>query len=156
MMEAVEAVMRETVETEDLKHFEQIFETQLRRGGIPSDKAQFDYSWCLIRSRYSNDLRRGISLLEELFHRTQDETAKRDYLYYLTIGNAKLKEYQKAKKYVDAILLVEPNNHQASCLKRYIEKKMRNEGLLGIALVGGAAAAAIGGLVGIGLAISKK
>ena len=43
----------------------------------------------------------------------RDESNKRDYLYYLAIGNTKLKEYSTALKYVRALLQVEPGNRQA-------------------------------------------
>ena len=54
-----------------------------------------------------------------LFMRTQnrDETNKRDYLYYLAIGNTKLKEYATALKYIRALLQVEPGNRQAQVTK---------------------------------------
>ena len=43
----------------------------------------------------------------------RDETNKRDYLYYLAVGNTKLKEYATALKYMRALLQVEPGNRQA-------------------------------------------
>jgi fission 1 protein len=61
----------------------------------------------------------------ELFHKTQDDSARRDYLFYLAVGNTRLKEYTKALKYAEAILKVEPGNHQAHELKTYIDKKMK-------------------------------
>ena len=36
----------------------------------------------------------------------RDESGKRDYLYYLAIGNARIKEYQTALKYVRGLLQV--------------------------------------------------
>ena len=59
--------------------------------GPVSDKAQFEYAWCLVRSKRTGDIRRGNVLLEELFKRSQDETAKRDYLFYLAVGHTRLK-----------------------------------------------------------------
>ena len=47
----------------------------------------------------------------------RDETNKRDYLYYLAIGNTKLKEYATALKYIRALLQVEPGNRQAQVTK---------------------------------------
>lgn len=41
-------------------------------------------------ARYPADIERGIMLLEELY-KNPDETGKRDYIYYLAIGNARLK-----------------------------------------------------------------
>ena len=47
------------------------------------------------------------------FWQNRDETNKRDYLYYLAVGNTKLKEYATALKYIRALLQVEPGNRQA-------------------------------------------
>ena len=40
--------------------------------------------------RYPADIQRGIILLEELYKRP-DEGGNRDFIYYLAIGNARLK-----------------------------------------------------------------
>ena len=32
-----------------------------------SATSQFEYAWCLVRSRYPADIRKGIILLEDLF-----------------------------------------------------------------------------------------
>lgn len=61
--------------------------------GRVTRETQFNYAWCLVRSRYSADIRKGIILLEELFKTedSSDDNAKRDYLYYLAMGNARIK-----------------------------------------------------------------
>ena len=41
-------------------------------------------------NRYPADIQRGVVLLEELYKKP-DETGKRDYIFYLAIGNARLK-----------------------------------------------------------------
>ena len=85
----------------------------------------------------------------------KDETGKRDYLYYLAIGNARIKEYQIALKFVRGLLQVEPGNRQAQDLENIIKTKMEKEGLIGMAVVGGATLA-LGGLVGLGIALAKS
>ena len=50
-----------------------------------------------------------------------------------------MKDYQKAKKFIDAILYKEPNNGQALELKALVDNKLKKDGLLGLALVGGGA-----------------
>lgn len=40
-----------------------MYKEQEKRGSV-SEKAQFEYAWCLVRSRYQNDMKRGIALLE--------------------------------------------------------------------------------------------
>merc|ERR1712032_534157 len=98
----METILEETVATEDLKKFEQKYHVELNNGKVSSE-SQFEYAWCLVRSRYPADIRKGIILLEDLFQ-NRDNTNKRDYLYYLAIGNTKLKEYATALKYVRALL----------------------------------------------------
>ncbi|XP_050307022.1 mitochondrial fission 1 protein [Anthonomus grandis grandis] len=145
-------ILAETVLPEDLKKFEKIYHEQLCKSDV-SPKAQFEYAWCLVRSKYPADIQKGIVLLEELY-KTHEE-GQRDYLYYLAIGNARLKEYTKALEYVRSFLSIEPGNQQVVSLEQNIKKKMEKEGLLGMALAGGAVLA-VGAMVGIGLAIRKK
>jgi len=85
----METILEETVATEDLKKFEQKYHVELNNGKVSSE-SQFEYAWCLVRSRYPADIRKGIILLEDLFQ-NRDNSNKRDYLYYLAIGNTKLK-----------------------------------------------------------------
>ena len=66
-------------------------------------QVQFEYSWCLVRSGESADVRKGVNLLQEIYDKGSEEE-KRDYIYYLALGYTKLKEYLKAKKFIDAIL----------------------------------------------------
>lgn len=41
----------------------------------------------------------------------------RDYIYYLAVGNARIKEYAVALKFCKAFLQIEPNNSQAITLE---------------------------------------
>jgi len=149
----MEHILDETVPSEDLKRFEQKYHEELNVGQV-SSTTQFEYAWCLVRSKYSADIRKGIMLLEELFN-NRDEENKRDYLYYLAIGNTKLKEYTTARKYVRALLQVEPGNRQAQELESIVTKRLEHDGMVGMAVAGGAALA-FGGLVGLGIALAGK
>ena len=77
------------------------------------------------------------------------------------MGHTKLKDYQKAKKFIDAILYKEPNNGQALELKALVDDRLRKDGLLGMALVGGGAVMLggagllIGGITALVLAKKK-
>ena len=72
-----------------------------------------------------------------------------------------MKDYQKAKKFIDAILYKEPNNGQALELKALVDDRLRKDGLLGMALVGGGAVMLggagllIGGITALVLAKKK-
>jgi len=141
-------ILDETVPAEDLRKFEQKYHEELQHGNV-SNTSKFEYSWCLVRSRYPADIRKGVSLLEDLFQ-NREETNKRDHLYYLAVGNTKLKEYSTALKYIRALLQVEPGNRQAQELEVIASKRLEKDGMVGMAVAGGAAVA-FGGLVGLGM-----
>jgi len=69
--------------------FEEEYHRQLDRSSV-TPQAQFEYAWCLVRSSYNGDIRKGIMLLEDLFKNPQ-ALDKRDYLYYLATGYARIK-----------------------------------------------------------------
>ncbi|KAG5885537.1 hypothetical protein JTB14_027392 [Gonioctena quinquepunctata] len=145
-------ILSEIVDPEDLKKFEKIYHEQLYKNDV-TPKAQFDYAWCLVRSKYPTDIQKGIVLFEELY-RTNEE-GQRDYLYYLAIGSARLKEYSKAMNYVRSFLSIEPGNQQVLSLQETIKKKMEKEGLVGMAVAGGVVLA-VGAILGVGMAIASK
>ncbi|XP_071491167.1 mitochondrial fission 1 protein-like [Diadema setosum] len=149
----METIVEETVSVEDLKKHELLYNGELARGKV-TVRTQFQYAWCLVRSRYTQDMRKGTVLLEELLHGGSPQV-QRDCLFYLAIGHYRLKDYTKALKFVRGLLQIEPNNRQAAELEKLIKKKMNQDGLVGMAIVGGAAMA-IAGLVGAGIALSKK
>lgn len=149
----MEALLDETAPAEELKKFEKAYYEEMNRGGA-SNQTRFNYAWCLIRSKYRADIHRGIMLLEDLCS-TGDSEARRDYLFYLSIANTKIHEYQRAHDCIKRFLSVEPNNRQAQDLEKLIKDRLTKEGLKGLAIAGGAAIA-LGGLVGLGMALAKK
>ncbi|KAG8190685.1 hypothetical protein JTE90_001293 [Oedothorax gibbosus] len=150
----MEAILEDYISSDDLKRIEAVYQSHLTNGTV-TPMEQFDYAWCLIRSKYPTDIRRGVVLLEDLFQHSSNATVKRDYMYYLAIGHTKLKDYNRALDLLSRFLDVESANPQALKLQKYIKDKMYEEGLLGMAIVGGAALA-IGSLVGIGIALSRS
>lgn len=86
-----------------------MYHEQLHSSHDVTQKAQFEYAWCLVRSKYSADIRKGILLLEDLY--SNHDTEKRDCLYYLAIGNARIKvKYtrdtnKRARLYYKALIL---------------------------------------------------
>ena len=149
----MEALLDETAPAEELKKFEKAYYEEMNRGGA-SNQTRFNYAWCLIRSKYRADIHRGIMLLEDLCS-TGDTEARRDYLFYLSIANTKIHEYHRAHDCIKKFLSVEPNNRQAQDLEKLIKDRLTKEGLKGLAIAGGAAIA-LGGLVGLGMALAKK
>lgn len=109
----------------------------------------------MVRSSSDLDVRHGIALLEDLFKRTHDSGTRRDCLFYMAFAHTRIKDYASAMKCTESFLKIEPQNHQVVDLQKHIKKQMRKEGLMGMAIVGGAALA-LGGLVSLGVALSKK
>ncbi|XP_066841454.1 uncharacterized protein [Anser cygnoides] len=65
------------------------------------------------------------------------------------------KEYERALGYVGALLQAEPQNSQGLRLQRHIRARVRRDGLLGVAIVGGVVLG-VAGLAGLlGLLISR-
>ncbi|XP_071838438.1 mitochondrial fission 1 protein-like isoform X1 [Apostichopus japonicus] len=156
----MEEIINETVTVEEIKRFEQTYNSELARGKV-SSRTQFEYGWCLVRSAYTNDIKKGTILMEELLQGGSQQI-QRDCLFYLGVGHYRLKNFTKALQFVKGLLQIEPNNHQAKDLEILIKKKMNKEGMIGMALVGGAAAVTlggaalvIGGLVAAGAALAK-
>lgn len=94
----------------------------------------------------------GIALLEDLCTKNPDD--KRDYIYYLALGHARLKEYTHSIKFCEAFLQIEPNNQQVLGLQDYCKDQIRRDGLKGAAMVGGGIVAA--GAAAIGFALLKQ
>lgn len=149
----MEDVLEEVVSSDDLKKFERIYHEQLRTSFV-TPQAQFEYAWCLVRSKYPADIRKGILLLEDLYS-NHTESEKRDCLYYLAIGNARMKEYSTALAYVRSFLQVEPANQQVQQLEKLIKKKMEKEGLYGMAIAGGVIIG-VASILGLGIAMSRR
>lgn len=149
-------VLNETVSEEYLREFEEKYNEEKKIGEVTVDTT-FQYSWCLIRSRLNSDIGKGIHLLEELLKKSARDKNQnlRDYLYYLAVGYARLKDYAPAMKHVKALLQLEPGNRQAQDLEKAIQKNMESDALKGAAIAGGAVLAA-GALVGLGMAFFKS
>ncbi|CAH1726126.1 mitochondrial fission 1 protein [Aphis gossypii] len=150
----VEDVLSDVVSMEDLKKFEKEYHNQLTTGTV-SQETKFHYAWCLVRSNYPADIRKGLILLEQLIkHEANDEDAKRNYLYYLALGNSRIKEYSTALQFIKAFLHMQPENMQARNLLTTIQKKMESDAHKGMA-VAGALALGLSAVVGIGFALAK-
>ncbi|CAD6191461.1 unnamed protein product [Caenorhabditis auriculariae] len=114
--------------------------------GSPSIAAKFSYAHALIGSRNKEEVKEGIDLFEDLLREDLDYGSNRDYLYFLAVANARMKKFDRALNYIDVLLNAESHNRQASDLKKNIKEKMRKDGLLGAAIVGGGAVV-VGGIL---------
>ena len=62
----MEHLLEESVSSVDLKRFEARYHEEMAAGKV-TPSAQFEYAWCLVRSKYPADIRKGILLLEDLY-----------------------------------------------------------------------------------------
>uniref|UniRef100_A0A2P2HXP0 Mitochondrial fission 1 protein n=2 Tax=Hirondellea gigas TaxID=1518452 RepID=A0A2P2HXP0_9CRUS len=139
--------------SEDIQRHEKAYNEEVLSGKVTS-ATKFNYSCFLIQSRYPGDVKRGISLLEELYQ-SPEESGKRDYVYFLAVGNARLHEYRLALQYLNGLLAVEPKNKQVLELKASVDKRMRGEAIKGAAVAGGVLVG-LGAIVGLGIALAKR
>jgi len=146
--------LTDLVSDEYLQDFETKYNEE-KQSGTPSDDTTFQYAWCLVRSRLQTDIKKGVLFLEHLLQRSEDHSRKREYLYFLAVGNARLKEYTTALKYTKALLQIEPGNRQAQQLEKSIKKGMESDALKGVAIAGGGVLLA-GALVGLGMSLLRK
>ncbi|VIO99754.1 fis1-related protein, putative [Brugia malayi] len=146
-------IVDELIDPDALASLERTYNEQVARGN-PSAVAIYSYAHGLIKSNNRN-VRKGIKLLEDLLRKEVEDISKRDYVYYLAIAHTRLKEYDRALAYVDILLSAESNNRQALDLKDLIQHRMKKDGIIGMAILGGGIAV-IGGLAIAAFAASKR
>lgn len=147
-------IIEETIGDDEIAKYKQKFEEAKTSGGEAEITAKFHYAYSLLRSTHSQDIMYGISLLEELYYKG-NQTTRRDYLYYISIGQTRLKKYDLALDCINHFLQFEPENRQARQLRSFIKEKLTKEGIVGMAITGGAALV-LGGLIGLGYSLAKK
>lgn len=148
----MEELLNDVVPPEDLERFERKYNHEHELDGEVTTETKFEYAFCLVRSRYTNDIKKGVMILEELA-RTHPE-GRRDYIYYLAFGNARIKNYSEGLKYCTAFLEIESND-QVRALEEHMRKQSDKEVAKGIAVAGGAALV-LGGLLGLGIAMARN
>jgi len=154
-MEETQQLLDEIVLPDEIKRYRTVYE-KAKEANQVTDQNKFSFAYCLVRSKVKSDVRTGLTMLRELYDATKSDDAKRDYLYYLALGNARLNEYETALKFLDGILHIQPGNHQAKNLKDEITRRMTREGYVGMGIAVGAGALLIGGLTAAAVALLKK
>ncbi|ORX53725.1 mitochondrial fission 1 protein [Piromyces finnis] len=122
--------------TEEFK----LVEEEYKKSPNPTSQVKFNYAWANIKSSKKADQQKGIDLLYEIYK--ENPARSRECQYYLAIGEYRLGNYKEAKQYIDTLLQFEPKNQQFINLKNKIDSKVQDEGILGMAIVGGIAAVA--------------
>ncbi|GAA5801979.1 hypothetical protein HPULCUR_007439 [Helicostylum pulchrum] len=113
----------------------------IKEGEYVTIQTKFNYAWGLIKSSKSDHIELGIKLLTgkvEIY--TDAPERRRECLYFLAIGNFKIKNYSEARRFNEQLLKLEPRNDQATSLKQMIDEKVSTEGVIGLAIVSGVVA----------------
>ncbi|KJP89915.1 hypothetical protein AK88_00371 [Plasmodium fragile] len=95
-------------------------------------KTQFDYACMLICSSDLKNIQLASSLLHELLLINYNRI---DCLYQLAIAHMKLRDYKKAKNYLNALLKMDARNSNALALKSLLFDLISSDGLIGALLV---------------------
>ncbi|UJR22045.1 hypothetical protein I4U23_025113 [Adineta vaga] len=154
-MDDSQKLLEETILPDEIQRYRTVFE-KAKEANQVTDQNKFSFAYCLVRSKVKTDVRYGLQLLKELYDSTRKDEDKRDYVFYLALGNARLNEYETAIKFLDAILHVQPGNHQAKNLKDEIQQRITRDGYIGAGIAVGAGALLVGGLAAAAIAILKK
>lgn len=151
----MEELIEETISDSEIAKLSKLHEQSKKAGDVEKEiTARFQYAYGLLKSKHITDVKYGISLLENLYY-DGEQTAKRDYLYYIAIGQTRLRKYNLALDCVEHFLQFEPENRQAQQLRTFIKEKLTKDGLVGMAITGGAALV-VGGLIGLGISALKR
>ncbi|KAI9183975.1 mitochondrial membrane protein [Blastocladiella emersonii ATCC 22665] len=116
----------------------------------PSTSTTFNYAWGLVHSNVYHEIELGIALFQQII--PHNPSLRRESRYYVAQGYFKLARFADARNYAQQVLRDHPEDPQARGLLDAIDAQVQKDGLVGMAIVGGAIAAA--GLV-IGM-LSRK
>ncbi|XP_066379783.1 mitochondrial fission 1 protein A-like isoform X1 [Miscanthus floridulus] len=109
-------------------------------------------SWALVHSRQTDDVNRGISMLQASLDNSGSPLETKEKMYLLAVGLYRIGDYSKSRQLADRCLEIQPDWRQAMSLKKAIEDKIAKDGVIGI----GIATAAVGLVVGGIAALARK
>ncbi|KAL9240001.1 hypothetical protein vseg_014267 [Gypsophila vaccaria] len=127
-------------------------EREVAEAASDEEKAQslMRLSWALVHSKRSEDVQRGIAMLEASLAKTSSSPVqRREKLYLLAVGYYRSGDYSRSRQIVEQCLEIAPDWRQALSLKKNVEDHIAKDGVIGIGitattlglLVGGIAAA---------------
>ncbi|XP_072975952.1 mitochondrial fission 1 protein A-like [Typha angustifolia] len=113
-------------------------------------------SWALVHSRQSDDLNRGIGMLEASLESSSSPLQTREKLYLLAVGHYRSGNYSRSRQLLEQCLEIAPDWRQALTLQKVVEDKIARDGLIGMGIA--FTAFGVAGLLvgGIAAAVSRK
>ncbi|AWU74050.1 hypothetical protein CAS74_001847 [Pichia kudriavzevii] len=100
---------------------------------IATVQSQFNFAWGLIKSKDTQDVKSGINIMAEIFKEVPSR--RTEFIYYLALACFKIKEYREATRYIDTLLLHQPDNPHAVALKKMIDNEIAKDSLIGFAII---------------------
>jgi len=85
-MEENRQLLEEIVSPDEIQRYRIVYE-KAKEANQVTDQNKFSFAYCLIRSKIKSDVRLGLQLLKELYDSTNKDNDKRDYIFYLALGN---------------------------------------------------------------------
>jgi len=127
----------ESLSYDELQVLRRQYEKEVAQSHV-TIQSTFNYAWGLVKSPAKDDQVEGVRLLGDIYR--NEPTRRRECLYYLALGHYKLSNYEQARRFNNLLLEKEPTNLQAQSLASLIDKKVTQEGYIGMAIAGGVAA----------------
>lgn len=104
-------------------------------------------SWALVHSRRTEDVQRGIAMLEATLNGVSNSPLQaREKIYLLAVGYYRSQDYTRSRQLVARCLEIAPDWRQALTLQKAIEDKIRKDGMIGIGITTAAVGLLAGGL----------
>ncbi|KAJ1733892.1 mitochondrial membrane protein [Coemansia sp. Benny D160-2] len=101
-------------------------------------QTRFNYAWGLTKGNKKQQQQLGIQMMHDIYDEVPER--RRECMYYLALGYFRTGEYSNARVHIERLLALEPNNSQARDMRKRIEDKVTRDGIIGLALAGGAVA----------------
>ncbi|KAK9693987.1 mitochondrial membrane protein [Basidiobolus ranarum] len=89
---------------------------------LESVDKKFNYAWGLLKSRNQAQQHEGIRLFGEVYQ--ADSSRRIECLYYLSMGYYKKGNHSDARKFVQTLLSIQPNNLLGQRLSEAIDKQV--------------------------------
>ena len=90
-------LLEEIVLPDEIQRYRTVFE-KAKEANQVTDQNKFSFAYCLVRSKVKTDVRHGLQLLKELYDSTSKDSDKRDYLYYMALGECTNDSLSERKK----------------------------------------------------------
>lgn len=126
----------------------------------PQPQAAAAYAQLLLRSRDTAHLSEAVIILTTLIQTEKDTTILREHYYHLCIGYYLLGRFDEGLKAADQLIEIDGRSTQCRAVKALLESSYNHEAAVGLAILGGAAAAGsavvLGGVLLLAKALSSR